>query len=172
MSLAPGVIEETRARLARRRSSAFHEAGHVVVEWLYGQRVLSAEVWRDGGGRTVTQDTPGRPLTDSDAIAAMAGLVAATLASRGDSMARLERGYGRSFLNGRELEADHASDYARVRRVTGGGDDDRYRDLMRRTITGLEQPDVWRRVDAVARALIERGHIDEREIADVLRHAR
>lgn len=61
-----------------RWSAAVHEAGHAVVAWALGLRVLAISVNDDGGGRSEIECAVRRPLCQQIAVAE-AGMVAAEL---------------------------------------------------------------------------------------------
>jgi ATP-dependent Zn protease len=54
-----------------RRGTAYHEAGHSVVAWALGLRVVKREIGIDGGGHTSTEQPQVLWLTDQLAQASM-----------------------------------------------------------------------------------------------------
>jgi hypothetical protein len=117
-----GVVADRFNMADERRGLSYHEAGHAVVAWALGFRVIKVGIGIDCDSGPVTKlDPAGQPKPSQALIINRAGIAAedlfeATTSSKGGFMDRLQAAKILKVLKRKKCEAKHDA-YNRARKL-------------------------------------------------------
>jgi ATP-dependent Zn protease len=152
-------------------ATAYHEAGHAVVSYEYGLRLTGVSIVpsEDGLGRTSHQAlTNFNPDVDKSNRSRLRGERLIQRQMAGMAAEWISTGRRRRNWRGAQWDWDLAADLALY--FTGSSEEtDAYlKWLWIRTVNSLSRQLVWRKVEAVAIALLDRRELTRSEVKEIL----
>ena len=160
-----------------RNSTAYHEAAHAVVAARYGWWIIEPGIRIDSAAHIQYRCYPWDWVASLRITIYLAGELAARL-----HLGRLDEGF-----NSRSDFDDYCEDIKEENGLLDGDETeviriliDRYptmpqsrryllfKRLERLTLRLVQQPEIWTRIDGLAKALIERGDLSDEEATEVM----